>query len=262
MGRRLSEENRKVVSGKGSSLHTGRLFLIRACLDWSHPHCTSTSTPCSQLGASCCSQQDGGAALTERGQELTPGLAIPPAKGLGRLSGFQGAAPKVSLISSQQSEGPVPPGCPAWPCHLSPPQPVGSRGTWVSCSKALSSLPSLCSRCRSSQRSCRHKASLFPRASPCLPSSLVEQGCDAGECRRLLDQGKGSTRMDLAGMGLGAPRWPRLFFSSKGCLAKAQTPVNATPHRNHRQGEPGSRMLLLPAALGMPSFPSATGRTA
>lgn len=132
MGRRLSEENRKVVSGKGSSLHTGRLFLIRACLDWSHPHCTSTSTPCSQLGASCCSQQDRGAALTERGQELTPGLAIPPAKRLGRPSGFQGAAPKVSLISSQQSEGPVPPGCPAWPCHLSPPQPVGSRGTRVS----------------------------------------------------------------------------------------------------------------------------------
>lgn len=95
VGKRLSEENRKVASGKGSSLHTGRLFLIRACLDWSHPHCTSTSTPRSQPRASCCSQQDRGAALTEHGQELTLALPIPPPKGLGGPSGSRVLPPSI-----------------------------------------------------------------------------------------------------------------------------------------------------------------------
>lgn len=117
VGRRLSEENRKVASGKGSSLHTGRLFLIRACLDWSHPHCTSTSTPRSQPGASCCSQQDRGAALTACGQELTLGLPIPSPKGVG---GFQGAASQHPsfLRSSQKALCPQAP----QPGHVTCPQ--------------------------------------------------------------------------------------------------------------------------------------------
>lgn len=49
---------RKALKGKqkssvwqGSSLCTGKVFLVRACLDWSNPHCVSTSTPRSTAGA-------------------------------------------------------------------------------------------------------------------------------------------------------------------------------------------------------------------
>lgn len=223
VGRQLSEENRKVASGKGSSLHTGRLFLIRACLDWSHPHCTSTSTPRSQPRASCCSQQDRGAAVTKQGQELTLALPIPPLKGLGGPSGFQGAASwhPSFLPSSEKALSPPAPQPGAVTCPQHSPWAAGGHSPAVPRLSAPS-LPSLCSGCQSSQESCRHKASLFPGASPCFPSSLAEQLCCAGECRRLLDQGKGSARMDMAGMGFGVPCWPHLFYSSKGCPAKAQ----------------------------------------
>lgn len=96
-----------------------------------------------------------------------------------------------------QSGGPVPPG---WPCHLSPAQPPSSRGTRASRSKAPSSLPAFpLLSCWGSQGSCRLKASLFPRASPCFPPPSQSRAAMLGSAGGSWI--KGSARMDLAGLG-------------------------------------------------------------
>lgn len=46
----------------------------------------------------------------------------------------------------------------------------------------------------------------------------------------------------------------------KGLPSQSTTPVNVTPHRQHRQGAPGLRMLLPPVALVKPTFLRAAGR--
>lgn len=70
-----------------------------------------------------------------------PGTAHPTPKGAWGTLRLPECCLQAFPISSQQSGDPEPPGCAAWPCHLCPPQPVGSRGTEPSYSKALSSLP-------------------------------------------------------------------------------------------------------------------------
>lgn len=55
-GRKALKGKQKSSMWQGSSLRTGKVFLVRACLDWSNPHCVSTSTP-RKPGAcgACCS---------------------------------------------------------------------------------------------------------------------------------------------------------------------------------------------------------------
>lgn len=78
---------------------------------------------------------------------------------------------------------PVPPSLPSRAEGLTPPPgspaaawPHGGRDAGRPCQGSLTTRPSLGSGCRRSQRSCRHKTSLFPRASLRLPPSLPPRG--------------------------------------------------------------------------------------
>lgn len=167
--RRLSEENSKVASGKGSSLHTGRLFLIRACLDWSHPHCTSTSTPRSQPGASCSSQRDRGAALTQRGQELTLGLPIPPQRAWGDPQasrvlppGVPPSFPAVRRLRAPRAAQPGPVTCPQ---H----RPWAAEGHRAAPRLSAPSLPSLAPAAGAAKGAAGTKRHFFQEPLPAFP---------------------------------------------------------------------------------------------
>lgn len=255
VGKRLSEENRKVASGKGSSLHTGRLFLIRACLDWSHPHCTSTSTPL---------QPAQGFLLFPAGQRsCTPqvwaradaGTAHPTPKGTGGTLRLPGCCLQASLISSQQSEGPVSPVSPAWPCHLSPPQPLGSRGTRGSCSKALSSLPAFPAlRLPEQPRELQAQSVTFSKSLSLLSLLAHRAVLQCWGVQEAPGSGQRQCQDGPGGDGSCSPTPATSLLQLKGLPSQSTIPEKVTPHRHHRQGAPGWRMLV------KPTFPRATGR--
>lgn len=164
--------------------------LVRACLDWSNPHCKSTNSEPGAHAASVVPRQEGPSCAT--GDPAAPGPHLPALSTAGHraqslpslphatralqdTAGQPGSWDTLSLPHTRHSCEPHP--CPApsraAPCWRRGPlsTPTAPLFQHEGC-RQLRASPS--SGTRRSRRSCRHTTSLFPHDSSHLPFPLTE----------------------------------------------------------------------------------------